>query len=179
MKKYFWLIIFLSVFFGGCKSTQFNEEVKDKNNGYNERLYAEALNAIENNSFVMEIDKATFRSGSTAYLFSHLNFIEVDGKHGVIQVAFDTYRPTPNGLGGITVDGNIYGVKFSKNEKGKVSYAYSVQGISVSAQVLITLYAGGNYAAATVSPNFNSNKIYFSGRIVSINESNIFKGRSN
>jgi hypothetical protein len=164
--------------FAGCKTTQFSDGARLSNDELNSNLYFEAAQAVENNSFVFEIDKATFRSGNTAYLFSHLNFIEVKGKRGVIQVAFDTSRPTPNGLGGITVDGHISNVKVSKNDKGTINYSFNVQGISVSAQVWITLYPGSNYAAATVSPNFNSNKINFSGKIVSLDNSRVFKGRS-
>ena len=54
----------------------------------------------------------------------------------------------------------------------------NVQGVAVSARVTFRMAKGTNKCTATVSPNFNSNRISFTGNLYPSSESNVFKGRS-
>lgn len=53
-----------------------------------------------------------------------------------------------------------------------------VQGVAISANVTIRMVKGTNKCTATVSPNFNSNRISFTGYLYPSDQSNVFKGRA-
>ena len=55
---------------------------------------------------------------------------------------------------------------------------FSVQGIGISAQLFLTLNRGNNEATITITPNFNSNTLTLHGKIVPLEESSVYKGRS-
>ena len=95
-----------------------------------------------------------------------------------MQLAFNTPAAGPNGIGGITVDGTTSGVQMKTDKKGNVMYEMNVQGVAVSARVTFRMAKGTNKCTATVSPNFNSNRISFTGNLYPSSESNVFKGRS-
>ena len=64
------------------------------------------------------------------------------------------------------------------DKKGNVTFSMMVQGVAVSANVTIRMVKGTNKCTATVSPNFNSNRISFSGYLYPSDQSNVFKGRA-
>jgi len=140
--------------------------------------YEVALKAINERAFVLEADKITFKRGQFVYVTSFTNFIMVNGERATVQLAFNTMRSGPNGIGGITVDGTISDPKISINKKGRVTCSFGVQGAGISAQISLTLDEGDNVASADVNPNFNSNRTTMSGVIVPLEESTVFKGRS-
>ena len=53
-----------------------------------------------------------------------------------------------------------------------------VQGVAVSANVTIKMFKGSNQCTATVTPNYNGNRISFVGNLYPTEASNVFKGRS-
>lgn len=140
--------------------------------------FLKALDAIENNSFVLEADNIMFPTGIIRYVTSATNYVQVVGNEGILQTAFSnfSYSPSPNGLGGVTVDGKISTPKISKDEHGNVHYEFSITGIAVSATIMITLTGGTNEASAYISPNFNGNNITMTGHIVPYDESVVFQG---
>lgn len=142
-------------------------------------LHAVAVQALKENKFVVEADRLIFKQGDVAYVNSNTNFIKVDGEKGTVQVAFNnTPFAGPNGIGGITVDGRVSGIKVKESKRGIVTYSFNVQGSGISAQVFLTLNRGNNQATVNVSPNFNSRNLTLSGELVPLEESTIFKARS-
>jgi len=95
-----------------------------------------------------------------------------------VQVAFNTTYPGPNGIGGVTVDGSTSNVKMETDKKGNITFTFNAQGVGISAQIFITLPTGSDNAEVTISPNFSSNRMSFSGKVIPLDLSNIFKGRS-
>lgn len=100
-----------------------------------------------------------------------------DGK-AIIQIATSNFRPGPNGVGGITVEGNASNITMSTSKRGVVYYNFMDQGIAVSATVNIQLTGDGNRATVTIYPNFNSNNLTMTGRLVPYSESNVFQGNT-
>ena len=100
------------------------------------------------------------------------------GDKSSVQIAFNIPASGPNGLGGVTVDGNVSGYKIKTDKKGSIYLTMSVMGVGISAQVSITLPYGSNNATVDIRPNFNSNRLTLSGEILPLDKSNIFKGRS-
>ena len=106
------------------------------------------------------------------------NFVSMKGDRATIQLAFNTAAAGPNGIGGITVDGSASNIEMKTDKKGNVTFSMMVQGVAVSANVTIRMVKGTNKCTATVSPNFNSNRISFTGYLYPSDQSNVFKGRA-
>lgn len=140
--------------------------------------YNAAVKAIESNDFVLEAERVEFKRGRYVYVTPSTNFISLNGKHAVIQLAFNVPNAGPNGLGGITVDGTASSVEVTKDKKGNVLFKMMVQGSVVSASVSIRIPYGSNMATAVVSPNFNSNRISLNGTLYLSENAKTFKGRS-
>lgn len=140
--------------------------------------YDEAVAALKANKFVLEADRVIFRNGQTAYVTSSTNFVLLNEGRGTVQVAFNTAMPGPNGIGGVTVDGSVSDLKTTSDKKGNINCNFSIQGVGISAQIFLTLTNGGNNASVTISPNFNSNNMTLSGKLIPLDQSSIYKGRS-
>ena len=152
--------------------------LKAQEEANDEISYEEAVQAIRNRQFVLEADQVMFRGGETAYVTSSTNFVLVNQSRGTVQVAFNTPYPGPNGIGGVTVDGQVSDLQTTTDKRGNINIQFSIQGIGISAQIFINLYKGSNQTNVTVSPNFNGNTLTLSGKLIPLNQSAIFKGRS-
>ena len=140
--------------------------------------YFKAVQALKSGAFVLEANNVTFPNGITRYVSSNTNYVQVDNGEGIVQTAFTNfaYSPGPNGLGGVTVQGNISGLKMKEDKDGNYFYSYTIQGIAISAEIFITLTGGTNQASVTVSPNFNNNNMTMTGRLLPLDESEVFQG---
>lgn len=140
--------------------------------------FEKALVALKEGSFVLESDNIMFPTGIIRYVTSSTNYVEVLDGQGIVQTAFSnfSYNPGPNGLGGVTVQGNINEPEIKTDKHGNVFYNFSISGIAISATISITLTGGTNEASAYISPNFNNNNITMTGHIVPYEESVVFQG---
>lgn len=140
--------------------------------------YLKAIEALRTGSFVLEANNVTFPNGITRYVSSNTNYVQVDNGEGIVQTAFSNfaYTPGPNGLGGVTVEGNISGLKMKEDKDGNYFYSYTIQGVAISATVFITLTGGTNQASVNISPNFNNNNMTMTGVLLPLDESDVFQG---
>lgn len=138
----------------------------------------QAIAAMRNKDFVLQIDDVTFRSGNTVFVNSTTNFISVKGNRAVVQISPSNFASGPNGLGGVTVDGTISGYQIATDKKGRVNLTYNVSGIGISAQIEVYIVPGSNYAQATIYPNFNSNTLWISGNVVPYENASVMEGSS-
>ena len=140
--------------------------------------YLKAVEALKTGSFVLEANNVTFPNGITRYVSSNTNYVQVDNGEGIVQTAFSNfaYSPGPNGLGGVTVQGNISGLKIKEDKDGNYFYSYTIQGAAISATVFITLTGGTNQASVNISPNFNNNNMTMTGVLLPLDESDVFQG---
>lgn len=154
------------------------EQKKVEQEALDQMLYDEAKQAIDAKKFVLEADQVMFKYGTTAYVSTNTNFVAVNGNKAVVQVAFNIPVGGPNGLGGVTVDGDVSGYKQTVDKKGNITVSMNVMGVGISAQVNIQLTNGSNNASVDISPNFNSNRFTLNGSLVPMFKANVFKGRS-
>ena len=91
--------------------------------------YFKAVEALKTGSFVLEADNVTFPNGITRYVSGNTNYVQVDNGEGIVQTAFTnfSYNPSPNGLGGVTVQGNISGLQMKEDKHGNYFYNYTIQ----------------------------------------------------
>ena len=137
-------------------------------------LFEQGVQALKEKDFVLEAERVEFKRGQFVYVTPSTNFVSMKGDRATIQLAFNTAAAGPNGIGGITVDGSASNIE----KKGNVTFSMMVQGVAVSANVTIRMVKGTNKCTATVSPNFNSNRISFTGYLYPSDQSNVFKGRA-
>ena len=138
----------------------------------------QAAAAVQNRDFVLEANQVTFKNGSTVFVNSTTTFISVKGNRAVVQISPSNFSSGPNGLGGVTVDGNISGMQRMVDKKGRTTISFNVMGIGINAQIEIYMVPGTNRATATIYPNFNSNTVWVEGNIVPYSSSNVFEGNS-
>ncbi len=144
----------------------------------NNQLFEQAVQCLKEGSFVIEADQLLFPQGMTKFVSGLTNFVSMQDGKAVIQIATSNFRPGPNGVGGITVEGNASNITMSTSKKGVVFYNFMDQGIAVSATVNIQLTGDGNRATVTIYPNFNSNNLTMTGKLVPYSESNVFQGNT-
>ena len=174
------LLLFISM--GNIQAQTVKEESRKQKKAEQElldqTLFDEAKQAIEMKNFILEADHVMFKYGTTAFVSPNTNFVAVKGNKAVVQVAFNIPISGPNGLGGITVNGNISGYKQTTDKKGNISVSMNVMGVGISAQVNIRLNKGSNNASVDISPNFNSNNFSLTGSLLPMAKANVFKGNS-
>lgn len=141
-------------------------------------LYDEAVKAIDDKAFTLEADQVVFKYGEFAYVNANTNFVSVKGDKAVVQVAFNIPVSSPNGLGGVTVEGSVSGYKKTIDKKGTIHLEFNVMGNGISAQVFVTMPKGTSNASVEISPNFNSNRLTLNGVVLPIRKSHIFQGRT-
>ncbi|MGL5318940.1 MAG: DUF4251 domain-containing protein [Bacteroidales bacterium] len=184
MKKYLFCVLgllFLTLFSLQAQEMSRQEKKAAKEKAKQERalneqlMYQGAIDAIGSSAFILEADVIYLKRGQSYPVSSSVNFISVEGEKAVVQIASNAAIGGPNGLGGITVEGNVSNLTVDKDKKGIVRLRMNVSGVAVSAQVEIVLFGGGNRAEATVYPNFNSRRLTMNGRIVPLQSSNTYK----
>lgn len=137
-----------------------------------------AVLALKNGSFVLEADRVEFKRGAFVNVVSTTNFVMQDGDKATVQLAFQGAAIGPNGVGGLTVEGDVTGPELKTDKKGNYIYSFKVNGVGISALITISMPKGTNYCTASVTPNFNSNRTSFTGRLKPKANSAIYMGRA-
>ena len=139
--------------------------------------YAQAIIAIRNGSWALEASNVTFNNGPTNFVTSSTNYVAINDGTGTIQTALDdTNIYSPNGLGGVTLQGNISNQELNIDNQGNIHYNYMVQGSNVSATVNIVMTSNSNQATAYIIPNFGSGNITMSGSIYPYDQAGVIQG---
>ena len=139
--------------------------------------YAQAVQAIRSGSWALEASSINFNNGVTHFVTPSTNYLSGHKGQGVVQTAFDNSNIySPNGLGGVTLEGNITNEELTVDNSGNIYYNYTIQGIQISATVNIILTANTNQATATVDPNFSSWTMTMSGSIYPYSNAGIIQG---
>lgn len=144
----------------------------------NEQLYNNALQALKDKSWVIEVDQIVFPRGLTKFVSKATNFVSLNDNTAVVQLALSHFDPGQNGLGGFTVKGNLSKLKMSNGKHGIIYYNFIIQGIAISATVNIQLTGDSNRATVTIYPNFNNNNITLTGNLVPYSSSIVFQGQT-
>ena len=140
----------------------------------NEQAFIAAKDAIQDRNWVLMANTLYGPRGTAIPVSDNTNFIQFKGNTVYVQLAFNGIAG-PNGLGGITVQGSPSQITTTTDKHGNLTYSFYVNGIALTAQVVVNLSAGSNYANATVYPMMNSNNLTFSGVLVPTSQSGIFR----
>lgn len=139
--------------------------------------YVQAIEALRNGSWALEASNITFNNGVTRFVTESTNYVSINDGQGVVQTAFDNANVySPNGLGGITLEGNVSGERMSRDKDGNIYYSYTIQGANISAIVYVTIAANSNQASARIDPNFSGRTMTMNGYIYPYSTAGIFQG---
>ena len=194
MKRILFMFVLFTFIIGGMTHTQAQtnkaeekaekkEERKEKREArlakdsiMGEAAFNEAMQAITNQSFVLEANSVQPLNGRVYFVNSNTNFVSLNDGQAMVQIASNSPYPGPNGLGGITVQGSASNIQVKQEKNGNVYLSMSVQGVFISATVNLVLYSGSNNAMVTVDPNFTGNDLTMNGTLVPYSGSNVFQG---
>ncbi|MCD8268243.1 MAG: DUF4251 domain-containing protein [Parabacteroides sp.] len=141
-----------------------------------EQEFNTALQAINDQSFVLEANSVQPMGGMVYYVNSNTNFVSLNNGQAMVQIASNSPYPGPNGLGGVTVQGNASNIQAKQDKDGNVYLLMNVQGVFISATVSLVLMNGSNKATVTVDPNFSGRDLTMTGTLLPYSQSNIFQG---
>lgn len=138
-----------------------------------------AHQALQDSMFVVEVDRIIGQLGRTVYVSANENFVLMNHDYASVQLAVLSTHVGMNGVGGITLAGNISDVQERIDKHGNITYQFRVQGNSISSTVIVTLYKGDNQVSAVMNSTFNNGRITFYGRLFPAHASKVFKAQPN
>lgn len=141
-------------------------------------LFRQAVQALKDQTFIIEVDQVIFPRGMIKYVSSITNFIYIHNGKAIVQISPSNFRPGPNGVGGVTLQGTPSGITMNTDKKGNVYYNFMDQGVAISASISIQLIANTNRVTVNIFPNFNSNNLTLMGNLLPFSKSNIFQGQT-
>lgn len=141
-----------------------------------ERTMAITKHIIDARRFILIADYIGNNTGNRIPVSSNINFLKVDSSHCVIQIGY-LNGIGYNGVGGVTAEGRISKFKITPNRKGD---SYTMRFITNTMigtyDIVLFVNAFGNADATITGITYGSLRYY--GRIVPIENSNIYQGRS-
>lgn len=124
--------------------------------------------------YVLEANFLQNKYGDRVLVASSLNFIRVDGLNGVLQTG-SNIRLGDNGVGGVTVEGNVTDYRISKNMKNlSCTVTFNLLTNLGTFNILLNVTSGSN-ARATISGS-TSGRLTWDGSLVPLDNSRTFKG---
>ena len=125
--------------------------------------------------FVLEANSLRNKQGESIQVTSALNFVASDSITGVLQIGDDA-GIGPNGVGGVTVQGEISDYKYSLHEKsGSYNISYILRTPVGTYDVRMTAFPDSR-ADATISNATWGGRITFSGYLIPPGLSRVYKG---
>jgi len=146
------------------------EEVQDS------VAFIKAVEALKAGNWVLEADNVVFRNGMLRFVSSNTNYVAIQNGEGTVQTAFNNFVYSPNGLGGVTVQGQVSDKEIRQDKDGNIFMNFSIFGGAISATLNLTLTGGTNEASVYISPNFNGNTLTMNGNLVPYDEATVFEG---
>ncbi len=179
MKKYFILILVVSM-----ALPVFGQQTKEERKAAKEAKKAQQAQAdvekaaiihasIEAKQFVLEANFLSDKYGQRLVVDPSLNFVGIDIEKSAFQFGNGSDIGY-NGVGGITVEGSANNYKMSQNKKGMYTIDFQVSATAGTIFVVLSVSPTGA-ADATISGN-TSQKLIYSGTLVPLGESRVYKG---
>ncbi len=180
MKKIF--ILFLTIMIASAAMAQ--ESKKEQRKAARkirkeERAMQEAADAavmkasIESRQFVLEANFLSNKRGERLVVQPNLNFIGVDREKGAFQFG-NAQSIGYNGVGGVTVEGQIADFKIKEGKKGFLNLDFRIVSSAGNIFVNMSVSPSGN-ADATIRAN-TSGLLRYSGKVVPLGSSIVYKG---
>lgn len=181
MKKIFQLIAILAIAgaLASCGAPKTAEQ-KAAEQRIDSIASALAVKNLEACCFLIPAENVNFGNRATVATDNrHTNFLAADGEKCIVQISsMSNPRPGPNGLGGISVEGQIKLLRQNIDKHGTRTFEYTIKGGAVSGRIIITLPKNSVRATARMSGNFNSGNITMMGDVKPYDKLEMTVGRT-
>ena len=134
-----------------------------------------AKKAVEEGRVVITASQIRGQPGRPVTVNRPTNFVLVQGDTAVVQFALEGIVNSPNGIGGLTVEGRVTKKRIDYDKRGNLNYTMYVTGTALSADVTFTHPKGSTRCSATVNSIFSSDQLTFSGELCPY-RSNVYQG---
>ncbi len=131
---------------------------------------------IEQRHFVLEANFLSNKSGGQISVTSTLNFVMVEKDKATFQFG-EGSRVGYNGVGGLTMDGQVRNYEYTTDKKGMIHLDFQISTSAGTIFVSMMITPASSDATATIS-SMGSKKLYYRGKIVAPEESRVYKGMS-
>lgn len=138
-----------------------------------------ARQALKDSMFVVEVDRIIGQLGRTVYVTPNENFVLMNKNYASVQLAVLSAFAGLNGVGGVTLSGQVSDIQERIDKHGNVTCQFRLQGNSISSTVIVTLYNGDNQVSVVMNSTYSNDRITFYGRLVPAQTSNVFKAQPN
>ena len=177
--KSIFLLIFLLCAFALTAQDQkeTRKERKEREKKEQAALYEVAKQLILDSAFIIPAVRITLKGGITGMVQNNINFLKVYKGKGILQISpTHSSELGMNGLGGITIKGNI--TKYEITDKGKKIYLkLFLKDPIANAIINVSLY-GSTSATVDVSGVFSGSAFSMYGKINLLGNVNVFEGSS-
>jgi len=154
------------------------EEKKARRHFEKELAIKQTYKLLKQRRFVMEADYLSTNYGRRIPVDSKINFIIIDSTNAVLQIGNATGMGY-NGAGGVTVEGDITNYRLTEREtkKGKSYYLLVFIPTSLGIYDVSFNITDDGRCDATVTGT-SPGRLIYSGHLVPIEQSSIYKGSS-
>lgn len=133
-----------------------------------------AQKLIQGKGFMLSGDQLSIDNSPFFNVTSNTNFIIVEGNAATVQIS-PGIGAGPNGVGGITFQGDVSDFKVDTSHKDAVAtFRFSANG--GSGDIRIVLYSNSNKATAYVNATFYRGKAQLQGKILPLGGTQILEG---
>ncbi len=169
-------ILAISVITGAQDAKQDKQSRKEAKKAQRAADFNSLDSLLNFRAYVLEANYLKGKYGDIVPVTSNLNFIRVTGYSGVLQTGSDT-RMGSNNVGGVTAEGSLDNYKIDKDLKN-MSFTVTFHLLTNigNFDILMNVTADNN-ATATISGN-TSGRLTWTGRLVSLKKSKVFKGQN-
>jgi len=179
MKRVIWLMMAFSLTLSFSSYGQETREerravAKEKQAALDSLSAQQIKTALAEKKWVLEADRLSNTIGETINVNSNLNFIALEGKEAYVQLGSESGMGS-NGVGGVTIRANVEKYDVTKSKRGTYYIHVFLTSVLGNFDISIDMNNTGQMASATIQGN-TANSITYSGRVIPLNHSTIYKG---
>ena len=179
MKKFTYTIIATVLMaLMACSSTKSPAEVAARH-AADSIAHAQAIVMLDSMDFITRASQVQIKGGRIIYSDSEFtNFLCANGGYGVVQLA-SMRNPGPgfNGLGGLTIRGDIRLLKKTTDKSGRTTYEYNLTAPVASCRIVVSIPKDGTRVLAQITGNFRGGTVSIMGPIEPYDPTTIALGR--
>ena len=150
------------------------ELIKQQKKATNQAGFEKAKAALKNDDWALEANRLYQKRGGAISVSEQTNFISREDNTVYIQFTSNS-NLIGNGIGGFTLKGKPTKTELTEDKHGNITCKMTVIGTKLTAQITVRLTNGNIYADAEVDAITSNSRLSFSGKIVPLEESKIYR----
>lgn len=149
-----------------CATTKSPAELAAEN-AADSIAHVQVISLLDSMDFILRASQVQIKGGTLNYTDNEsTNFICANDGVGTLQLA-SMRNPGPgfNGLGGLTIRGEIKLIRKAVDKGGRATYEYNLNAPVASCRIVVTVPKNGTRAVAMISGNFRGGTVTVMGPV--------------